>query len=481
MHQRASNCWPVHGVVNPSFDDIMAARIFVGLTFFAVVMNFIHGLMAMVGIPKALSPVREVALVVLLLIALKRSDVFKSRAFFITVLLYVFLLIVNIGLAAVQDRHMAGLYYTRNYMHLAICMITVQGLIAKASPDQLAGLIRMVFWSGLAIIASAFVIFVWIEIDPQLLYTIMGTNTTGTGTSGQDVLSAWRIAGGAWLRMGMPTISPNALGLFIVFYLLFMIPVIIEGRYFKLSTSTKMLMFSLTLIALVMTFSRSGWVALLLGLGVMLCVCGQQWGIATVNGLFKLLGVLLAVLMFFAVSVLAVDMYSDGLISGWFNLTSKGADPSMEGHAQTFVDAIEFVDRYFWRGYPKGTVGGHALLFGTEMHNAENSFISIFYEMGVPLGLVFWVLMAFMLRGLWIHRVQWAMLSAFTFSNMVLPYVFEPDVIALFLILMVLSGRMMQCAQQDRLHLMAQPNEAPPPLSKLTSRTAFSSTVFDPM
>jgi hypothetical protein len=88
-----------------------------------------------------------------------------------------------------------------------------------------------------------------------------------------------------------------------------------------------------------------------------------------------------------------------------------------------------------------------------------------------------------MVRGLWIHKVQWGLLAAFTVSNMLLPYVFEPDVIALFLMLSVLTGRVMQGADRARAGLRSPMPEVSRSFGyrrKYLGPTSFQPTIFDP-
>jgi O-Antigen ligase len=457
-----------------------AARIFCWLTFATVAMTFCNTLLGLIGVPKLLAPVREVVVLVLFAIAFKRSDIFKDRYFFVVVLIYLFLLVSNIIIAALESKHFAGLYYSRIYLMSAVVAVTVHGLLLRIPEEELPGMVRLVFRSGLVIIFTAFLVFIWLEIDPPMLFTLMGQ----TGNDGKDISAAWRIAGGgAWLRLGLPAISPNALALMVVFYMLFMVPVLMEKRYIHFGMGAKITLFSAALISLVMTFSRSSWIALALGIGIVFFVCRHEWKIANARSAFKIFATLMLIFFMMVVIVIVADIYSGGYIGRWIDLTQSGSDPSMVGHGQTFVDAIDHIQEYFWLGYPKGTVGARAIFFGNEMYNAENSFIVIFYEMGVPLGVLFWILVAAMLRGLWIHKIQWGFLAAFMVSNMLLPYVFEPDVIALFLMLSVLMGRVMQCADRARAGLSVPWSKASRPIpyrGRHPGTSAFQPTIFDP-
>jgi hypothetical protein len=423
----------------------MAAKLICLFAFIASVVPFGKSVLDMVGLPGgALSIVREILLFALTYLALKRIDIFKARAFFIPALLYMLLLVFTIGVAAVNDQHAAGLFYARIYLMPVISAIAIRGLVMQATEQQIVGLVRVVMWCGVAIFISAFAIYSAVEFNPKLLFSLMG------GEEGRVLDTAWYIAGGTWVRMGLPATSPNGLGLIFTFYLLLIIPLLMDGRYLKLGTLAKVFLLCGALLAMLMSFSRSSWIALALGLTVTFFLCRREWGIGTARGIFKIVGLLIGFFITVVITLVAVDEYSGGFIGMWFNLNKQGTDPSMVGHGATFVEALDFIEQYFWWGYPKGTVGSRAVAFGAIVNNSENSFIAVFYEMGVPLGLLYWTLVGFMSRGLWLHKSQWGMLVACVFLFMLLPHVFAPDIIWLYLALSVLLGRAMQCSDQAR-------------------------------
>jgi hypothetical protein len=423
----------------------MAAKLICLLAFIALVVPFGKSVLDMMGLPGGvLSIFREVLLFVLTCIALKRTDIFKARAFFIPVLLYVLLLVFNIGVAAVNDQHAAGLFYARIYLMHVVSAIAIRGLVAQATEQEIFGVVRVALWSGVVILVAAFVIYSAVEFNPKLLFSLVG------GQEGKALDTAWYIAGGTWMRMGLPATSPNGLGLIFAFYLLLIIPLLMDGRYLKMSVFAKTLLLCGAFLVMLMSFSRSSWIGLALGLLVTFFLCRREWGIGTARGLFKIGALLIGFFTMVVITLVAVDEYSGGRIGMWFNLNKQGADPSMIGHADTFVEAIDFLEQYFWWGYPKGTVGARALAFGGVANNSENSFIAVFYEMGVPLGVLYWTLVGFISRGLWFHKTQWGMLVACIFLFMVLPHIFAPDVIWLYLVLSVLLGRAMQLSDQAR-------------------------------
>lgn len=460
----------------------MAASLLCLVAFIAVLSQFGKVMSGMIGIPNVLPLVRDGLLIVLVLVALARTDIFKARGFFIAALLYVLLLVVNIGVAAMDGRHFAGVYYARLYLLPLLSAVAIRGLIMSAPDADIRRMVRTVFWCGLFIIVSAFGIFVAIEINPPLVYTMMG------GIEGQQLATAWYIAGGTWLRMGLPAVSPNSLGLILAFYLLLLVPLMMDGRYIQMRAWTRGLVILLTVLAMAMSFSRSSWIALLLGGGVIFALCHREWGIGSASGLMKVAGVLGVMGVLIGAALVAVDGYSGGFISQWLDLNKSGTDPSMVGHGESFTDALAAIDDYFWLGYPKGTVSARAMLFGEEINNVENSIIAAFFDMGVPLGMVFLVLVGCLLRGLWVHKSQWGMLAAFSFCCMFLPYVFEPDIIALFMTCSVLLGRALQrsaeiaAAPGGGVDIETSPEPRGPKsrrARRLADASAFQATVFE--
>ena len=451
----------------------MAARILCIVAFIAVLSQFGGTLAGLVGLPNPVPAVRDCVLFTLGLYAIYRTDVFKARGFFIAVLMTLLLLIVNIAIAAASDLHFAGVYYARLYLLPVIFAVAARGLLLQASPQEVRALARIVFWCGLIIVLVGFGLFAAIEVRPDLLFSLMGA------LEGQTLATAWYIAGGTWLRMGLPATSPNAFGLILALYLMLVIPLLIDGRFLVVNKFMRVLVIGATLLAMLMSFSRSSWLALALGGFVMFVLCRREWGLASPAAILKLSAALFIMMMLLVVAVLAVDSYSGGFIVRWIELNASGTDPSMQGHGKSFVDALEALPDYFWIGYPKGTVSARALLFGGALHNAENSIISVFFEMGVPLGLVFLTLVVFLLKGLWVHKIQWGVVAGFGLCAMFLPYVFEPDMIALFLTVTTLLGRAMQLSQQGLADNLTPTPHGPKLRPGASTHKAFQATVFD--
>jgi len=449
---------------------ILPARLLCLVVFTAVLSQFLGMLLAMFGVPNVVQPLRDGLLFVLALSAISKTDIFEARGFYITLMLCVLMVVINIGVAAMTDRHLAGLYYARLYLLPLIFAMAVRGLVMPASLPVVRALTRMVLWTGLFITVLAFAIFVAIEFSPNLLYSFLGV------VAGEELATVWYIAGGTWMRMGLPATSPNALGLALAFYLLLVIPLLLRGGgLLPVNRGVCILAIVLALLAMLMSFSRSSWLALAVGGGLMFLLCRREWGLGGPGAILKISVTLATLLVLLVAALLYADAYSGGFIGRWIDLNVAGSDPSMQGHGDSFWHAVSVIDEYFWIGYPKGTVGSRAALFGGAMHNVENSILTLFFEMGVPLGMVYLALIASVLKGLWLHRSQWGVVAAFGLCAMFLPYVFEPEMIALFLFISVLLGRAMQLAEG------AVPGRAPdaaPARRRGGPGKSFQATVF---
>jgi hypothetical protein len=456
----------------------MAARLLCLIGFIAVLSQFFKVLLEMGGLPNLVPPTRDFLLLVLAVIGTMRTNIFKARGFYIAVLLYFLVIVIDIGIGAFTSRHFEGLYFARLYFLPLVSAVAARGLIMEASAQEIRGLVRLCYWCGVAIIAAAFGVYVLVEFNPKLLYALMG------GVEGQALATAWYIAGGTWVRMGLPATSPNALGLILAFYMLLLMACLADGRHLQLGKISKFLVLALATLAMAMTFSRSSWLALFLGLAVTFFLYRTEWKIISASNVMKMLGGLSVLSVVVVCGLIYADYYSNGLISEWLSLNKSGTDPSMVGHGDSFVDAIESLDEYFWFGYPKGTVSARALLFGMTMNNVENSIFGVFFVMGVPLGLVFLALVVYLMHGMWVHKIQWGVLATFILPAMLLPYIFEPDMVGLFITLSVLLGRAMQCSEQARaegLPKLQPATVAPSPwrAKKPPYQTAFQPTIFD--
>jgi len=418
-----------------------AGRLLCLIAFVSLLSQFGKTVLGMAHVPNLIPPLRDGLLLLLVFYALSRTDVFKARSFYLWTLLCIACIAANVFVAAFEDHHIPGLYFARIYMLPLMFAIALEGIVLRASDDDARALLRMAFWCGLAVVLTAFAIFAAVEVNPRLLRNLMGDDT-GTG----PLASAWYIAGGTFLRMGLPATGPNSLGLAVGLYALLVGGVLFSRKPRPVPTPFVVAALVLALLAVAMTFSRSSWLALVLGGAALVLACVPAGVLFSPANLTRMVLAGAVLLSLMALALLLADSYSDGAITRWATLNASGTDPSMVGHHKSFVMAAESLDDYAWHGYPKGTVGARAALFGGMLYNVENSFLAVYYDMGLPIGTVFMLAIAGMLSGLWAHRSQWSALIAFTLCAFFLPYSFEPDIVVFFLFVFTLLGRFMHAS-----------------------------------
>lgn len=413
-----------------------AAYIVCLIAFVSVFSQFGKTILGLVGMPNVIPAIRDISLIALAVIAISRTDFFKSTGFYGAVLLCMFILVLNIFIALFDGRIFAGFYYARLYALPLFFSVASYGLIMTLNNREISRLAGFVYYGGALVVAASIIIFSAVELNPLLLRTLMGSEQT-------QLASAWYIAGGIWLRMGLPATGPNSLGLFVGLYLLFLLALQFSGRANEVGGRQFRLVISLSVAVLLMTFSRSSWLACFFGVIALFFSCRKEWELGRYIRPMAIVGYIVGGVALAVIVLLSLDSYSNGAVTRWLELNISGKDPSMIGHQQTLVVAWELLDKYFSVGYPRGSVGPKALLFGGGFFNVENSLVGIFYDMGVPIGLGFIVSVGLLLRGMWMHRSQISILVAFLLASQFLPYAFEADVIIFFIMIYVVQGRLM--------------------------------------
>lgn len=249
--------------------------------------------------------------------------------------------------------------------------------------------------------------------------------------------------------MGLPASGPNTLGLlfalnaFLFSSLLFMKKT--KGSDAIASTTAVFLGMVVALIGLMLTFSRSSMLMLILALPLFMLLPG----VLTFSRFFRFSSVV-AVMSVVAVLVgIAADMASDGYVIRWIELNTSLKDPSMLGHFRSITEAIDKFYEYALWGYPRGTVGPKAALFTGTVNNVENSLLAVVYDMGLILGAVFIIATALLYSFGYTNRVQLVLLIAFIAPCMLLPYVFEPDILIYFIFIYLLLGQFHQPIKQN--------------------------------
>lgn len=357
-----------------------------------------------------------------------KTDCFKIKGYFDVVFLFsiCFFLYFLVGLF---DAKLAEtIYYLRVYMDpvvfaLLLSMINAHNITANSE----------IYINRINIYLSVF------SISALILYFILQVNSELISTLiGDELSTAWFISGGVWMRMGLPTVSPNSLGFISACNLTILFLIYLYGKkYKKIFFYTSIVS---TLLCLLLCFSRSSWVMSILGLstGFVMHYKSHHYKLKNTGLILMISFVLMLITLFL------IDLYSDGFIRVWVMLTFSGKDPSLNGHFDSFIFAIEHLRDYFFIGYPHGTVGAKAMLFSKVVNNVENTILSIIFDMGIFLGLLFIYAYYRLFNLITIHKAQLIFIPGFMFCIQMLPYSFEYEIVIYFMAIYFLAYQVTQ-------------------------------------
>lgn len=428
-----------------------AALLLCFIAFIYIISGFFKTILDLVGLPNIIPVTRDLILFSLSFISIYRSNIFKEKYFFIPILFVLLILVLNILIAVFDSRIYAGFYYSRIYLIPLFFSVASFGLIIPLSRDEIFRLVRFIYICGALLIFSAVAIFLAVEYDPFLKVYLMsgmggmvGMQGLG-GVSGDQIklATAWYIAGSSWMRMGIPATSPNSLGLITALFVLFLLIIQFSGRAKEVGGKYFKFVLCISISVLLLTFSRSSWLACLTGLFLVAFSFRDNLFHRSYLRPMAIAGFIFSAAFILVITLIAIDIYNDGSVGIWINLGLTGKDPSIIGHLDSFVEAWYLLDQYIYIGFPRGSVGPKAILFGGRIFNAENSIIGIFFDMGIPIGLALIVAIGLILRGLWQDHFQLSILIPFLVAAQFLPYSFESDVIVFFLMIYVVTGRLM--------------------------------------
>lgn len=403
--------------------------------------SFLKILLGVAGIPNLVPVMRDPLLLAIFVYGVSKIDFYKTKKWQIIFFALTIFCGFYVFLSMFEDRALIGIYYLRFYILPFLFYIGAFGIIATdLCPDRNKFLLRFLLWWNLLLFISALAIYIALQISPALRPTLFGNDLLPT---------AWYLSGGVWMRMGLPASGPNTLGLlfalnaFLFSSLLFMKKT--KGSDAIASTTAVFLGMVVALIGLMLTFSRSSMLMLILALPLFMLLPG----VLTFSRFFRFSSVV-AVMSVVAVLVgIAADMASDGYVIRWIELNTSLKDPSMLGHFRSITEAIDKFYEYALWGYPRGTVGPKAALFTGTVNNVENSLLAVVYDMGLILGAVFIIATALLYSFGYTNRVQLVLLIAFIAPCMLLPYVFEPDILIYFIFIYLLLGQFHQPIKQN--------------------------------
>jgi hypothetical protein len=407
-------------------------RVTLVLVLLAIAGSLAKNLTLMAGAPNWVPMVRDPLLIALAVFGISKLPIFSQtvwRWFLLALLTFV---VSYIGVSMAQDRAIMGLYYLRVYFLPFLFTLGFLGLLQHLA-NRRAGpaLIRFTMWTHFLLFVVAVVLYVLLLELPAWRPRLFGSDLLPT---------AWYISGGSFMRMGLPAAGPNNLGLIFaangIFFMAMRLcwpPSKQSGRpsNFALTVAT-----AVCLLGIIMTFSRSSLLMLLLGALMLLLLPG----VLTFARLFRVLRVLLIFLTLLLMFGMGFDIYSDGYITRWLELNFSGKDPSAIGHQRSIQLALQNWADYVLVGYPRGTVGPKAQLFTGNFMNVESGFLGLIYDMGLFNGVPYAVAVGTLLAAGFRHRAQLALLFAFAAPMALLPYIFEPDVLTYFLFIYCLMG-----------------------------------------
>jgi hypothetical protein len=404
--------------------------------------------LSMIGIPNLLPVARDGGLAFLAAAAVRKVSFHENRLFYASILAVIFILFINVFVSIFDNRHFAGIYYARIYLLPVLFAVACQGWLILASDEIIIRVAKLTHVLLVILMIVAIILYIITQLDEVLLSRLMG------GVKLSQFPTAWFIAGG-WLRMGLPTAAPNHLGLIAALSFIFFIGLKLSNfmRFINISYLGFSITSLLIGVVLALTFSRSSWLAVVFGFIALLIGCRREWKI-NLSHIMHIALVAFCGLVFLVILIYFVDDYNNGMISKWIALNFFGKDPSMIGHGNSFVDAWESFHKYYLWGYPRGTVGPRAQAFGGDIYNVENTFLSIVYDMGFQIGILFIIFSGFIILVMYKHASQVALIMVLFVAGMFLPYASAPEIIIFFLFIYSLLGRLMRIEKDDNLLLI---------------------------
>lgn len=393
------------------------------------------------GAPNLVPLVREPLLLLLFVYGACRLPLFNETRWRWLLLSLLGFVAAYIASSMVQDRAIVGFYYLRVYALPMLFAVALLGVLrALPAPAVTTRLIRFLLLTHFALFVLAVALYVLLLELPSLRPALFGSELLPV---------AWFISGGTWMRMGLPASGPNNLGaLFACNALLFMALRLLPWSARRRGPDAPAawpasgwldLGIATALLGLVMTFSRSAALMVMLGTVLLLLTVGEL----KFTRIFTSVAAVLLALALALVAAIALDIYSEGMVTRWVELNLSGRDPSALGHAQSLQDAVKNWAEYIGFGYPRGTVGPRALMFTGNINNVESGFLALIYDMGLFNLLPYSMAVGLLFAAAYTHRAQFALLLGLCAPMAFLPVVFESDLLIYAFFVFALLGRAM--------------------------------------
>lgn len=394
---------------------------------------FTKNLTEALGLPNALPVFRDLLTLSLAAYGVSKISASMRRVVALPILIFIVFSIGYLGLSFFQGGLDAGVYYYRIYLMPFVFYVACYSVLSlSVLKGSRADGLNFVWWFNFLLFCASVSIYVAIDFRPELLPVLIGTDLPP---------SAWFISGGTWMRMGLPASGPNTLGLVfalnaIVFLVALNRPSGMAPPVGDVKRAGLVIGLIVANVGLLLTLSRSSMLVVIAGVFLFFLLVKPL----SKESMGKIVGGGLVGSLLFIAVLLIVDQWSDGFVGVWLELNLTMSDPSMQGHFTSIDEAVDSIGEYVLLGYPRGTVGPKADFFLGTLHAVENTFLAVFFDMGLILGLLYFVSAFFFFRMGYRSKSQLVVLVGFLLPCMLLPYVFEADAMSYFSFVYLLLG-----------------------------------------
>lgn len=399
------------------------------LSLMLALISLFKQLQNLAGLPNVLSLVKDIAILTVFGLVLRRSRFLYDPKMISIALLFIGFLSYYLFISAFEGQLLVGLYYLRIYLLPVLFFVACKFVLSTLSREDIDRLVKYWVVTNYLIIIAAGALYYLLLVMPAAKLFLFGAD---------ELHFSWYISGANMLRMGLPLGGPNGQGVYLAVSIYFIVTAMSLGRTGSISKKTLYLLLVLNLIALILTFSRSSALLLVTSLGLYLVV------VDNVNRQVKMTIVkyLILALTVGAASLLVVNEVTDSLLSRWLYLNLSMTDPSMIGHWDSIRDALETLEKYYLYGYERGTVGPKAVLFSNVMMNVENSTLILLYDLGIFGFFLFLVAYALLIQTGYRSRVQLPLMVGMLINFQFLPNIMSGELVMCILFLYLLIGEL---------------------------------------
>jgi hypothetical protein len=334
---------------------------------------------------------------------------------------------INYLIISLFDNLFYGLYYLRLYLIPLITFFVISSIFNSADNKIIHKFIRLNFIYNVVVIIIAFLTYYVIIAYPGIINIFWRES--------ESIPTSIYIAGGL-LRLGFPQSGPNSLGIyFAINIFLLLCFIVIPNDIFK----TRNWLYVILIInscGLALTFSRSSFILLIICLITTMIITFFHYHTICLSFL-KYFSTTIVIL---ALSVILINIITDGIVTQWIRLNITFDDPSLVGHKNTFIDVFDNYQKFIISGYPRGTVGPKAKMI-RDMINIENSYMVLIYDFGVYLFIVFIMAYYFVISANMTSKLQIPFLIGVIINISFLPTIYDVEIITYAILIFVLIGR----------------------------------------